>query len=102
MSLEKDMLVKTTDDILNDLGPYFRETVEAYLRAKYNAGLELIGDDPERFYNALSVLFGEFATNVFFSKLLLKLGVKVEYPLTGTSVVESIRTYLNPSSEQTT
>ncbi|NPA48252.1 MAG: DUF3227 domain-containing protein [Thermococci archaeon] len=95
MGLEKDILVKTANEVLQSLGPYFKEAIEAYLRAKYNAGIDLIGDDPEEFYNALAVLFGEFATNVFFSKLLSELGIKVEYPLTGTAIVRSLKTYLD-------
>jgi len=95
MGLEKDILVKTTNEVLQRLGPYFKEAVEAYLRTKYDAGVELIGDDPEEFYSALESLFGEFTANVFFSRLLSELGISVHYPLTGTSIVESIKSYVN-------
>ncbi len=94
MGLEREMLIKTADEVLGELGPYFREAVESYLRTKYSSGLELVGEDPEKFYSALETLLGEFAANVFFSKLLAALGVSVEYPLTGKAVIDAIKTYL--------
>ena len=76
--INRGMVVATAKELLSKFGSHFLVTVEAYLKAKYRKGIELAGDDPELFYNAVKNLFGEFAALMFLQTLVRELHLSVE------------------------
>lgn len=74
--LNRALIVATAKELLSQFGPHFLPTLEAYLRAKYNATLEIAGEDPAKFYRAVEELFGEFGASMFFYNLLMELHLK--------------------------
>ena len=72
------MVVITTRDLLRKLGRHFEITINAYLKSKYGTDIELVGDDPRRFYSALEELFGEFAAKIFMHDLIRELNISVK------------------------
>lgn len=76
IEVNRALLVATARELLNQFGPHFLPTLEAYLRAKYSATLEIAGQDPAKFYKAVEELFGEFGAAMFFYNLLLELHLK--------------------------
>ncbi|ASJ02638.1 hypothetical protein A3L09_04870 [Thermococcus profundus] len=74
--INRALVVATARELLTQLGPHFLPTVEAYLKARYNADLEIAGEDPKKFYRAIEELFGEFGAAMFFYNLLMELHLK--------------------------
>jgi hypothetical protein len=74
--LNRALIVATVKELLNQFGPHFLPTVEAYLKSKYGTTLEVAGEDPAKFYKALEELFGEFGASMFFYNLLMELHLK--------------------------
>jgi len=67
------MVSVTAREILRRLGKPFEATITAYLKSKYGKGVEIIEEDPRKFYNALKELFGEFAAKIFIYDLVAEL-----------------------------
>lgn len=67
------MVTATAREILHRLGRPFEATINAYLESKYGKGVEIIEEDPRKFYNALKELFGEFAAKIFIYNLVVEL-----------------------------
>ncbi|WP_240922771.1 NitrOD5 domain-containing protein [Thermococcus sp. Bubb.Bath] len=74
--LNRALIVATVRELLTQFGPHFLPTLEAYLNAKYNATLDIAGEDPSKFYRAVEELFGEFGASMFFYTLLMELHLK--------------------------
>ncbi|ASJ10408.1 hypothetical protein A3L12_03385 [Thermococcus sp. P6] len=71
------IVVATAEEVLKTLGPYFEITIRTYLESKYGKGIEYVGEDPRRFYEAIRDLFGEFAAKMFIYNLVRELGIPV-------------------------
>jgi len=72
------MISATAREILRRLGRPFEATITAYLKSKYDKGIEIIEEDPRKFYNALKELFGEFAAKIFIYNLVIELHLSVK------------------------
>jgi len=72
------MVVATANELLTKFGSHFLVALEAYLKAKYGKNIELAGEDPELFYNAVKDLFGEFAALMFLQSLVKELHLSVD------------------------
>ncbi|NJE05815.1 DUF3227 domain-containing protein [Thermococcus sp. M36] len=74
----RSMVVITARELLRKLGRHFEITISAYLESKYGTDIEMVGDDPRRFYSALEELFGEFAAKIFMYDLTRELNIPVK------------------------
>lgn len=74
--LNRALIVAIAKELLGQFGPHFLPTLEAYLKAKYGATIEIAGEDPAKFYRAVEELFGEFGASMFFYTLLMELHLK--------------------------
>ncbi|WP_048811048.1 NitrOD5 domain-containing protein [Thermococcus gammatolerans] len=72
------MVTATAKEILRRLGRPFEATITAYLNSKYDKGIEIIEEDPRKFYSALKELFGEFAAKIFIYNLVAELHLPVK------------------------
>ncbi|HII61308.1 NitrOD5 domain-containing protein [Pyrococcus horikoshii] len=82
MSKGRDILTKTIILALREVAPGLEAVLEAHLRATLNSGIELAYDDPQKFKEAVSKLFGEYSARllemVIISKLKGRLGEDIE------------------------
>jgi len=80
------MVTAAAREILQRFGRPFEPTISAYLNSKYGKGIEIIEEDPRKFYNALKELFGEFAAKIFIYNLVIALHL----PLESTDIEEML------------
>ncbi|AAL80752.1 DUF3227 domain-containing protein [Pyrococcus furiosus DSM 3638] len=82
MSNGKDILTKTIISALKEVAPGLEAVLEAHLNATLNKGIEVAYEDPQKFKEAVSKLFGEYSARllemVIISKLQSYLGKQVE------------------------
>ncbi|MFY3742132.1 MAG: hypothetical protein HMLIMOIP_002596 [Candidatus Nitrosomirales archaeon] len=60
----KKTIVSATERALERAGPHFKTLLTFYLNDKHNAGLEIVYDEPQKFHDAITDLFGVYSCNL--------------------------------------